>query len=269
MAQSTLIIGAGNMGGALLSGWLASNILSARNIAILDPSPGVEAVYAIERGARHLTQAEQIAKGVDTVLLAIKPQMYGDMARQLQGQFGVGTLIISIMAGVSSTTLQSDFPNATIVRAMPNTPVSVGKGVTAFFANDTIDAAKLSTVRGLLSVNGSIVQLQSDAQINAVTAISGSGPAYVFYLCEALGAAARSLGLPDDVADLLARETIIGASALMDASDRSPKALREAVTSPGGTTQAALSVLMQPDGLSTILTDAVRAAFDRAEALSD
>lgn len=222
MAQTHLIVGAGNMGGALLSSWLSTSLISARNLAILDPNPGVEAVYAIERGAKHLTDLAGTPKSIDTVLLAVKPQMFPQMRRQLAEALDADILIISIIAGVTISALKSTFPGADIVRAMPNTPAAIGKGVTAYAADPDMDPAKIEAVEALLGASGAVIRIDTDAQINAVTAVSGSGPAYLFHLCEALTSAARSVGLPPDTAAILARETIIGASALLAASDRSP-----------------------------------------------
>jgi pyrroline-5-carboxylate reductase len=268
MAQNYLIVGAGNMGGALLSGWLNGALVSARNIAIIDPNPGVEAVYAIERGAKHLADFKDIPRNTQTVLLAIKPQMFPQMRRQLAAALSENTTIISIMAGISSSALKDAFPGADIIRAMPNTPAAIGKGVTAFVADPALSADKIDAIEALLGASGKVIRIETDEQINAVTAVSGSGPAYVFHLCEALAKAAQSVGLPPDVAASLARETIIGASALLEASDRSPTELREAVTSPGGTTQAALDVLMANDGQGPLMRRAVAAAVARAQDLS-
>jgi len=268
MAQTHLIIGAGNMGGALLSGWLSSSLINARNLAILDPKPGVEAVYAIERGAKHLADFEDISRNTDIVLLAVKPQMFPQIRRQLSEAFDDGVMIVSIMAGVSTEDLRTTFPTANVVRAMPNTPASIGKGITAYVADSDIESKKVEIIEALLGASGKVIRIDTDEQINAVTAVSGSGPAYVFHLCEALAGAAQSIGLPPEIAAELARETIIGASALLEASDRSPTELREAVTSPGGTTQAALDVLMDADGQSQLMRRAVKAAAERARDLS-
>ncbi|MEL7232017.1 MAG: pyrroline-5-carboxylate reductase [Pseudomonadota bacterium] len=268
MALSHLIIGAGNMGGALLSGWLKAKLITPRNLAILDPTPGTEAVFAIERGARHLTSPEDIPKSVDIVLLAVKPQSLSSTARDVSANLPPGTLLISIIAGVSLARLQALFPSARIIRAMPNTPASIGRGVSAYVASTDLDEDMIERAEALLKVCGTVVRVDSDEKINAVTAISGSGPAYLFYLAETLEAAGRSLGLDADTSAILAQETIIGASALMDASERSPSELRTAVTSPGGTTQAALDVLMSENGLGPLMRQTTRAAMDRSRDLS-
>ena len=268
MALSHLIIGAGNMGGALLSGWLKAKIINPRNLAVLDPTPGTEAVFAIERGARHLTSPEDIPKSIDVVLLAVKPQSLSSLARHVSANLPAGALLISIIAGVSVARLQALFPSARIVRAMPNTPASIGRGVSAYVASSELNDEMTEKAEALLKVSGTVVCVDSDEKINAVTAISGSGPAYLFYLAETLEAAGRSLGLDPETAATLAQQTVIGASALMEASERSPSELRTAVTSPGGTTQAALDVLMSENGLGPLMRQTTKAAMDRSRELS-
>ncbi|MEM7727908.1 MAG: pyrroline-5-carboxylate reductase [Pseudomonadota bacterium] len=268
MAYTHLIAGAGNMGGALLSGWLDSGLLSPRNLVILDPSPGGEAVYAIERGAKHASGPADVPESVGTILLAVKPQLFPQIRRKLADAVADDALVISIMAGLSMASLQRTFPEADVVRAMPNTPASLGKGVTAYAAPRDLSAERVTSVETLLGATGTVLRVADDMQIDAVTAVSGSGPAYVFHMCEALAKAAQSVGLPPDVAAALARQTLIGASGLLEASDRSPTELREAVTSPGGTTQAALDILMASSGMEPLMQKAVQAAFDRACELS-
>jgi len=269
MGQTHLIVGAGNMGGALLSSWLKSSLVNPKNVAILDPSPGVEAVYAIERGAKHLARVEDIPKNINTVLLSIKPQLFPEIRRQLVDVLNDDTLIISIMAGVSLKALEATFPKADVVRAMPNMPAAIGQGITAYVADSAIDEAVITKAEALLAASGKVIRVDTDNQINAVTAVSGSGPAYLFHLCETLANAGKAVGLSPETAAELAHETIIGASALMADSEKSPTDLREAVTSPGGTTQAALDVLMDNEGLEQLMRKAVKAAFERARELSN
>ena len=268
MAVTHLIVGAGNMGGALLSGWLERGALGPRNVAVLDPTPGTEAVFAIERGARHLSGPEDIPASISTVLMAVKPQMFASLAGPIADALPDGALVVSIMAGIDTAALAERFPAAHIVRAMPNTPASIGRGVTAYVAANDMDEALIERATTLLSASGSVLRVDSDDKINAVTAISGSGPAYVFHLVEALEAAGRTLGLDAQTAATLARETVTGASALLDASERTPTELREAVTSPNGTTQAALNELMSEHGLVPLMRRAARAAMDRSRELS-
>jgi len=270
MVQNHLIIGAGNMGGALLSSWLNSGNVNARNLAILDPKPGVEAVYAIERGAKHLADFDDIPRTIKTVLLAVKPLMFSQIRRPLAEAISDDVLIISIMAGITTDALKAAFPGAKIVRAMPNTPATLGKGVITYVADADLEAEKIAIIESLFDKNGKIIRIESDALINAATAVSVSGPAYVFHLCEALSKAAQSMGLSPEMSDILARESIIGASAMLETSDRSATELREAETSPGGKTQAALDVLMNiEDGQGQLMRRAMKAAIDRAKELSD
>ncbi len=256
------------MGGALLAGWLGDGLVNRRNIAILDPRPGADAVYAIERGAKHLSDSSQIPKSIKVALLAIKPQMFADMRETLGESLPKGATLISIMAGISLSDLQACAPQCEAVRAMPNTPASIGRGITAYVADADTQADTIANAEALLGACGEVVRVDTDDLINAVTAISGSGPAYLFYLCEALASAGAAIGLSAETADRLARQTVVGASALLDASDRTPGALREAVTSPGGTTQAALDVLMGEDGMAQLMRRAAKAALDRSRELS-
>ena len=269
MAATHLLVGAGKMGGALLSGWLEAGLITPRKLVILDPNPGPQAVFAIERGAKHITKAQDIPKSVRLVLLAIKPQMFDRLGPALGVALSPKAVIASILAGTSLRTLNAAFGGRHVVRAMPNTPAAIGAGVSAIFADPGLPKEVLADVETLLKPGGEVVYVESEAALNAVTAISGSGPAYVFHLVEALEVGAVDLGLPEDVAAKLARETIIGAAKLLESSEESPAVLRKNVTSPNGTTQAALDVLMGEDGgLSKMMIATVRAAFARAKDLS-
>lgn len=257
------------MGGALLDGWLESGLITPRKLAILDPAPGPQAIYAIERGAKHITRVEDIPKSVQTVLLAIKPQMFSTLGPEIGAVLPVNAMIVSILAGTSLRSLNTAFDGRVVIRTMPNTPAAIGAGISAIYADPNIAAEKIDEVENLLKPGGKVVRVESEAALNAVTAISGSGPAYVFHLVEALEAGAKDLGLPDDVAAQLARETIIGSAKLLEASEETPEVLRKNVTSPNGTTQAALDVLMGEDGgLSRMMILTVRAAFTKAKKLS-
>lgn len=269
MAVTHLLVGAGKMGGALLNGWLEDGIVSPRKLAILDPSPGSHAVYAIEKGAKHITRFDDIPKSVQTVLLAIKPQLFERVGADLGPALAPNAMIVSILAGTSLRQLNTAFDGRIVIRAMPNTPAAIGAGISAIYVDPNVPPEKIDEAEALLRPGGNVVRVDSEAALNAVTAVSGSGPAYVFHLVEALEASGRDLGLPKDVAAQLARETIIGASKLLESSDESPETLRKNVTSPNGTTQAALDVLMGEDGgLSRMMIATVRAAFARAKELS-
>lgn len=268
MAVTHLIIGAGKMGGALMTGWLDAESVRYRNIAILDPNPGTQAVYAIEKGAKHLNTLKDIPSSVRTVLLAIKPQMFDAVGPDLGQYLPKKAVVVSILAGTSLASLRGHLAPRTVIRAMPNTPSAIGAGISAIFTDPTLDEADILRAETLLLPGGEVVRVDSEAALNAVTAVSGSGPAYVFYMVEALEAAARDVGLPDEVAAKLARATISGAAKLLDADDTTPGELRRNVTSPNGTTQAALDELMSETGLTPLMMRTVRAAFKRAKELS-
>jgi len=269
MAATHLLVGAGKMGGALLSGWLDTGLISPKKLAILDPSPGPQAVFAIERGAKHITKAQDIPKSAQTVLLAVKPQMFERLGPELGASLSPKAKIISILAGTSLRKLNSAFDGRLVIRSMPNTPAAIGAGISAIFADPALPAEIVDEVEALLKPGGEVVRVESEAALNAVTAISGSGPAYVFHLVEALEVGALALDLPEEVATKLARQTIIGAAKLLEASEDGPDVLRKNVTSPNGTTQAALDVLMGEDGgLSKMMIATVRAAFARAKELA-
>lgn len=268
MAVTHLLVGAGKMGGALLSGWLEAGLVTPKKLAILDPAPGPQAIYAIERGAKHITRTQDIPKSVKTVLLAIKPQMFNRLGKELGAGLAPNAMIVSILAGTSLRRLNEAFDGRIVIRAMPNTPSAIGAGISAIFVDPSVPAKAIDEAEGLLTPGGDVVRVDSEAALNAVTAVSGSGPAYIFHLVEALEAGARDLGLPDDVAIKLARETVIGSAKLLEKSDETPETLRKNVTSPNGTTQAALDVLMGEDGgLSKMMIATVRAAFARAKEL--
>ena len=269
MAVTHLLVGAGKMGGALLNGWLDSGIVKPRKLAILDPSPGPKAILAIERGAKHLINASDIPNSVQTVLLAIKPQMFNDIAPELAAALPAHAMIISILAGTSLRQLNQAFDGRIVIRAMPNSPAAIGAGISAIYVDPKILEEKIEETATLLKPGGEVVWVESETALNAVTAVSGSGPAYVFHLVEALEAGALALDLPAEVAAKLARETIIGSAKLLSESNDSPETLRKNVTSPNGTTQAALDVLMGEDGgLSKMIIATVRAAFARAKQLA-
>lgn len=269
MATTHLLVGAGKMGGALLTGWLESGLVTPRKLAILDPTPGAQAVYAIERGAKHITRVQDIPKSTQTVLLAIKPQMFDRMGEGLSAALPVNAMIVSILAGTSLRRLNAAFGGRVVIRAMPNTPAAIGAGISAVYADSNLPPERIEEAENLLQPGGDVVRVESEAALNAVTAISGSGPAYVFHLVEALEAGARDLGLPAGIAAQLARQTVIGSAKLLESSDDTPATLRKNVTSPNGTTQAALDVLMGEDGgLSKMMIATARAAFARAKQLA-
>jgi pyrroline-5-carboxylate reductase len=263
---SIVLVGAGNMGGAMLSGWLDKGVAGNR-VTVLDPSPS-DAMQAkiAAAGARH---SAAVPEGLfaDILFLAVKPQMMGAVLPQLTPLVGPQTVVVSVAAGTTLSFMQNLLGEAAMVRAMPNTPAMIGRGVTGAYANDRVTDAQRAAVDGLLKVSGPVEWVASEADIDAVTAVSGSGPAYVFYLVECMAEAGRKAGLPADLAMRLARETVAGAGELLHRSSDEAAQLRKNVTSPGGTTAAALSVLMADDGIQPIFDRAIAAARKRAEEL--
>jgi pyrroline-5-carboxylate reductase len=265
-AQPLLLVGAGKMGGAMLDRWLARG-LDAAAVTILDPylegDRWSELAKAGVASAR--TAAEAGDRAYNVIVLAVKPQSMAEALQQVPVFAKPGCVVLSIAAGVRLATLERAFPKGQpIVRAMPNTPAQVGMSMTVAVPNKSVTDRAHDVVEELLSAIGKLAWVGDEALIDAVTAVSGSGPAYVFLLAECLAEAARKAGLSDDLSALLARQTVAGAGALLAESPLSPDVLRKNVTSPGGTTAAALSVLMASDGLQPILTRAVAAAKKRS-----
>jgi len=270
MKGTFLLVGAGKMGGAMLSGWLEDG-LDPGQVLVQDPSPPQEmadllAKYAISSASSF----ETLPEPPDVVLLAVKPQVMDNVLPSVAPHVGLDTLVISVAAGRSIASLRKHLPNdAAIVRAMPNTPASVGRGITGAFATTEVTADQRVLCTNLLSAIGKVVWVDDEPSIDAVTGVSGSGPAYVFHLVEALAAAGEKQGLAPDVAMELARTTVTGAGELLHRSDLPASTLRENVTSPGGTTAAALEVLMDDGhGFPPLLAAAVKAARKRAEDLA-
>jgi pyrroline-5-carboxylate reductase len=263
-----LLVGCGKMGGAMLEGWLRMG-LDCAGTSIIDPHASPSLVATCEQHGIALNPSASSISTPQVILLGIKPQMLDDAAPSLAGHIGPQTLLVSILAGKTMDNLRSRLPGLNaIVRAMPNLPAAVQRGVTGACASPEVTAQQRALAQALLSGVGSVEWVDREDQIDAVTAVSGSGPAYVFYLTECLARAGAALGLPEDLAGRLARATVEGAGELMHRSDLSPATLRENVTSPAGTTAAALAVLMAADGLDPLMRDAVAAARRRAEELS-
>ena len=260
------LIGAGRMGSAMARGWLGD--LGAAGIArlsVVEPHPGEDVVAAADGGLIALNDPAEIA---DIVVLAVKPQGFSDAVDALKAWVGPQTLVVSIMAGVTIARIAMVLGSSKVARAMPNTPGAIGMGATGYTLSDACgDDEAIATAR-LLEPLGLVVGPLKEVQMDAVTAVSGSGPAYVFLLVEALGAAGRSAGLDEATAIALARETVIGAGALLSDFAESPAELRKQVTSPGGTTAAALGVLMGEGGMPDLMTRAVDAAVKRAAELA-
>ncbi len=270
MAQNFRIalIGGGNMGGALAAGWLRTKrgAVTADELVVIDPAPGeVVQDLASRSGVAVLPElTADAAATLELAVLAVKPQIFEQVAASLADALPDITGVVSIMAGVTLNRLTMALGDRAIVRAMPNTAAAVGAGVSVCVANEAGEALE-KTVTRLLKTAGTVEWVADERMIGAVTAVSGSGPAYVFLLAEALAGAAFAEGLPRELADKLARETIIGAGALLAKSGKSPQELRRAVTSPNGTTQAAVDVLMGAGGgLPELVRQAVAAAERRS-----
>lgn len=263
-----VLLGCGNMGKALLRGWLESGLPRA-HIFIVDPvvaEPGLPELGITGEQCAARTPADMLA-GI--ILLAVKPQIFDDAVASVAKSCDVHTTALSIMAGTSIDTIAQALPSVGgVVRTMPNTPAAIGKGVTALYGEPRVSDSARSGCDALMQAAGRTVWVEAENDLNAVTAVSGSGPAYVFHMIECLAAAAINQGLKPDVAETLAIETVYGAGALAATRTISPAQLRINVTSPGGTTQAGLEVLMQNDGGLKELVDAtVTAAHRRAQEL--
>lgn len=269
LPASLVLVGAGKMGGAMLEGWLALGLEGSR-IAVLDPNPSLALGALCGAAGIRLNPPVAALTAPDVLVLAVKPQSFAAASGSVVALVGEATLVLSIMAGKTIADIGARLPRArAIVRAMPNLPASIRRGITAAAANAAVTPPTRARADALLSAVGKVEWLDHEALIDAVTAVSGSGPAYVFYLVECLAAAGAAAGLPTDLALRLARATVEGAGELMAADPASaPSRLRENVTSPGGTTAAALSVLMGDDGLEKLMTEAVAAAKRRAEELA-
>ncbi len=268
LPSSLVLVGAGKMGGAMLQGWLALGLAPAA-VSVLDPFAAQDMIDLCASGGVILNPPLASLSPPQVLVLAIKPQMLDQAAADIAPLVGPGTLVLSIMAGKTMGDIAARLPATSIARAMPNTPASVGRGVTGVAASAGVTAAQRAMADALLRAIGAVEWVADENLIDAVTAVSGSGPAYVFHLVEALAAAGEKAGLPADIALRLARATVEGSGELMFREPGvSAAQLRKNVTSPGGTTAAALEVLMAPDGLGALMERAVAAAKRRAGELS-
>lgn len=259
-----LLVGAGKMGGALLDGWLSLG-LDPRNLAVIEPQPSADIAERAIEGLR--LNPDPATVQAAAIVIAVKPQIAAEAVPALAALAG-RAVVISIMAGRTLGFLERLLgAEAAAVRAMPNIPAAIGRGMTVAVANAKVSAAQRDLADRLLAATGSVEWVQDEGLLDAVTAVSGSGPAYVFLLAESLARAGVKVGLPADLAEKLARETVAGAGELLHRSPLDPGILRERVTSPGGTTAAALEVLMGEDGLDGLLQRAVAAATRRSREL--
>jgi pyrroline-5-carboxylate reductase len=260
------LVGAGKMGGALLEGWIGLGIDPAR-IVVMEPqpAPSIEALSA--RGLRINPDAASICP--DAIVIAVKPQIAPEIMPRVSRLTSPSTIVVSIMAGRTIAFLADALPhNAAVIRAMPNTPAAIGRGITVAVPNRGVSPAQRQLANTLLTAVGAVEWIGDEALMDAVTAVSGSGPAYVFLLAETLARAGEKAGLPAELATRLARATVAGSGELLHRSSVDAAVLRQNVTSPGGTTAAALDVLMAPDGLDPLMERAVAAATRRGRELA-
>jgi pyrroline-5-carboxylate reductase len=257
------LAGAGKMGGAMLAGWLAGG-LDARRVVVIEPQPSSEISALAAQGVR-LNPKD--TRAVETLMVAVKPQSFREAGAVLKPLVGASTLVVSIMAGTTIASLEA-VCGGMVVRAMPNTPASIGRGITVAVAAKNVNAAQRATADALLAATGAVEWVEDEDLMDAVTAVSGSGPAYVFLLAEELARAGIEAGLPAELATKLARETVAGSGELLHRSEVAAATLRQNVTSPGGTTAAALDVLMGHDGLQPLMIRAIAAATRRSKELA-
>jgi pyrroline-5-carboxylate reductase len=265
---AVLLIGAGRMGGALLKGWIAARSFSA--IHVVDPLPS-RAAKALARAKKIKLHKEFDASRLPPLaaaVLALKPQVIKNEGALLRALGQTGALTLSIAAGITTEFLGASLgSHERLVRAMPNTPGSIGKGITVLYSAPGLSRADRALAEKLTAPLGTTLWLGDESLMDAVTALSGSGPAYVFLMAEAFAAAGRAQGLDGVTAEKLARATVSGAGALLEADSRPAPELRQEVTSPGGTTEAALKVLMAADGLEELMRRAIEAATRRGKEL--
>lgn len=271
MQGTILLVGCGKMGGALLHGWFKRG-LSPVDTIIVEPA-GRDSVTACSdhRALTVLPHMSDVPRDFrpDVILFAVKPQIAEDVIPAYASFTSQHPVFLSVIAGKTTSYFRKHLgEEATVVRAMPNTPAAIGKAISALYAAPNVSEVQRQVCEVLMSAVGEVAWIPEEAQMDAVTAVSGSGPAYVFLLAECLRDAGIEAGLPPDLAAHLARATVAGAGALLGNSDVDPAVLRKNVTSPGGTTEAALNVLMGADGFKPLLARAVAAATKRSKELA-
>jgi pyrroline-5-carboxylate reductase len=263
---TTVFIGGGNMAGAILGGLRRAG-RPAGALVVVDPDPATRQRIASEHGVHAIAMADGTLRGASTFVWAVKPQVFRAAAAAVAPHIGDG-LQLSVMAGIRSDAIASATGHERIVRAMPNTPALIGQGISGLYARPTVGDADRAEVEAVLAPTGRILWLPRESDLDAVTALSGSGPAYVFYFAEAMVHAAVEAGLTEAQGRELALATFSGASALASSSKEALGVLRERVTSKGGTTHAALQSL-QADHVADAFQNAIAAARERARELGD
>jgi pyrroline-5-carboxylate reductase len=266
-----LLVGAGRMGGAMLKGWIARGLEPDR-VFVQDPAISDEMADYCRKQKIAFADFQSLPGPASVIILAVKPQVMDDVLPPLSQFAGPDSVVLSVAAGRTISSIAAHFPPQTaIIRVMPNTPAAIGRGISALYGHETVKPDQSRLCETLMAAAGETVWLDSETLMDAVTAVSGSGPAYVFLLAECLAEAGETAGLPKELAAKLARTTVTGAGELLHQSDLSPAKLRQNVTSPGGTTAAALDVLMAESSapsLRDLLTEAVRAAARRSRELA-
>jgi pyrroline-5-carboxylate reductase len=260
-----VLAGAGKMGGAMLTGWLARGLDPAR-VVVIEPFPSEDIRALLAKGVRLNPKPKDIGSAA-TLVVALKPQMFREAGPDLKPLVAPSTLVVSIMAGTTIASI-AQVCGGSVVRAMPNTPAAIGRGITVAVAANDVSTAQRAVADALLRATGSVEWVDDEELMDAVTAVSGSGPAYVFLLAEELARAGVEAGLPQELATRLARETVAGSGELLHRSQEPSATLRQNVTSPGGTTAAALAVLMAEGGMEVLMIRAVAAATRRSKELA-
>lgn len=263
MITPILMLGAGRMGGAMVEGWLASGAFAGADLIIRDPQPGPAAQAAAAAGAMLNPPDSELARA-PTVVLAVKPQIWREAAGETAAWLRADAVVVSIAAGVKSQDISRAFGGRSVARVMPTTAAAIGQGTASLYADDP---AALSRAHALFEPLGTVVDLTDESLMHAATAVSGSAPAYLYAFIEALEAAGAAAGMAPRDAQQLARSTLTGAAALLAKNGGEPADLRRQVTSPGGTTEAALNVLLGEAGLPPLLREAVNAAIRRSKEL--
>jgi len=258
-----LMLGAGRMGGAMIEGWRRVGVFPTADLILRDPQPS-EAAYATAKAGARLNPPDMVLDQAATVLLAVKPQLWRAAAAEVAPHLAKDAVIVSIMAGVRCADLAAAFGGRRVARVMPTTAVAIGHGTATIYAEDPEARAR---AHGLFAPVGRVVDVSDEEMMHAATAVSGSAPAYLYAFIEALEAAGVTAGLPAEASASLARATIAGAAALLAHGGEEPAELRRQVTSPGGTTEAALKVLTGEQGLGPLLDQAVAAAVRRSREL--
>tara|TARA_Y100001970_G_scaffold294331_1_gene450757 strand:+ start:59797 stop:60621 length:825 start_codon:yes stop_codon:yes gene_type:complete len=265
---SLLLVGGGKMGGALLNGWL-SNGLQPENVVLVDKNSEILSSFS-DIGISTVLSPLKIDPdfSADIIFFAVKPDLVVEVSNSYKKFISNGALLISVAAGVKISALEVHSGSVPIIRAMPNTPSSIGRGITAVCANNKVISLQKEICEELFRAVGDVIWISEESHMDAVTAVSGSGPAYLFLMIECLSEAGISIGLDPDISYKLALETIAGSSELARNDSEPPNILRENVTSPGGTTEAALDILMSENGLKYLLDKAVKAAYQRSKDLA-